>query len=42
MKSERRWNESFAKSESTLERMADEALREKQQGLAALLDPGRL
>jgi hypothetical protein len=42
MKSERRWDELFAKSRDVLERMADEALREHEQGLTKPLDPDRM
>ena len=42
IKSERRWDESFAKSGSALERMADQALGEHQQGSTAPLDPDRM
>ena len=42
MESERRWAELFGKSSSVLERMADEALKEHEQGLTTPLDPDRL
>ena len=42
MESERRWDESFAKSVSTLEQMADQALKEHEQGLTVPLDPDKL
>ena len=42
MESERRWAELFGKSSSVLERMADEALKEHEEGLTTPLDPDRL
>ena len=42
LESERRWDELFAKSSSALERMADQALKENEQGLTTPLDPDRL
>lgn len=42
MESERRWDESFAKSVSTLEQMADQALKEHEHGLTVPLDPDKL
>jgi hypothetical protein len=42
IESERRWDELFARPSDTLERMADEALREHQAGLTQLLDPDTL
>lgn len=42
MESERRWEELFASPSSVLERMADEALKEYEQGLTTPLDPDRL
>ena len=42
MESERRWGELFRKSSSVLERMADEALQEHEQGLTTPLDPDQM
>ena len=42
MESERRWSELFARSSSVPERMADEALKEHEQGLTTPLDPDQL
>jgi hypothetical protein len=42
MESERRWDEIFRKPSGVLERMADGALREHEQGLTTPLDPDRL
>jgi hypothetical protein len=42
IESERRWDELFARPSVTLERMADEALREHQAGLTQSLDPDTL
>ena len=42
MESERRWDEIFRESSGVLERMADEALQEHEQGLTTPLDPDRL
>ncbi len=42
MDSERRWDDLFAKPIATLERMADQALKERKQGLTTLLDPDEL
>jgi hypothetical protein len=42
MESEAQWSESFSKPAPTLERMADEALREHEQGRTIPLDPGTL
>ena len=42
MESERRWGDLFGKSSNVLERMADEALNEHQQGLTTPLDPDQL
>lgn len=42
MESERRWGELFSRSGSTPERMADEALEEREHGLTTPLDPDRL
>lgn len=42
MESERRWDELFGKPSSVLERMADEALRQHEQGLTTPLDPDQL
>ena len=39
---ERRWDESFAQSADTLERLADEALAEHRRGNTRLLDPDKL
>lgn len=40
--SERRWSQTFARSGSTLARLADEALAEHRTGEAQDLDPDRL
>jgi hypothetical protein len=40
--SERAWAKAFAESEDVLEKLADEAISEKQKGKAAPLDPDRL
>jgi hypothetical protein len=37
--SERRWDETFARSEKALERLADEALAEHRAGRSTPLDP---
>jgi hypothetical protein len=42
MESERRWSDLFGRSGSALERMADAALQEHEQGLTTPLDPDRL
>jgi hypothetical protein len=42
MKSERRWDELFGRPGSTLERMADDALKEHERGLTTPLDPDQL
>ena len=42
LESERRGDELFAKSSSALERMADQALKENEQGLTTTLDLDRL
>ena len=42
LESERRWSELFARSGSPLERMADEALEEQEQGRTTPLDPDHL
>ena len=42
MESECRWAELFGNSSRVLERMADEALKEHEQGLTTPLDPDRL
>ena len=39
---DRRWNRSFAHSQDTLERLADEALAEARAGRTEPLDPDRL
>lgn len=38
--SERRWDESFARSADALELLADEALAERRKGKTQALDPG--
>jgi len=40
--SERAWAKSFAESEDVLEKLADEAITEKQEGKTAPLDLDRL
>jgi hypothetical protein len=40
--SERRWDETFACSEKTLERLADEALAEHRAGRSTPLDPDEM
>jgi hypothetical protein len=40
--SERAWAKSFAESEDVLEKLADEAIREKQRGKTTALDLERL
>jgi hypothetical protein len=40
--SERRWAEAFASSGDILDKLADEALAEKQAGRTKVLDPDRL
>ena len=40
--SERRWDELFAKSAPTLERLADEAITEFREGRTQELDPDHL
>jgi len=42
MESERRWGELFRKPGSALERMADEALQQCEQGLTTPIDPDLL
>jgi hypothetical protein len=42
MESERRWGDLFAKPSGALERMADQALQEHEQGQTTPLDPDRL
>ena len=42
IESERRWGELLGRSGSVLDRMADEALKEHEQGLTAPLDPDEL
>jgi len=42
IESERRWSELFERPASTVERMADQALEEYDQGLTTPLDPDRL
>ena len=42
MESEHRWSELFGRSGTVLERMADEALKERAPGLTTPLDPDRL
>jgi len=42
MESEHRWGELFERSGSALERLADEALEEHEQGLTTPLDPDQL
>jgi hypothetical protein len=42
MESERRWDDLFAKTGSALNRMADRAVKEHEQGLTTPLDPDRL
>ena len=42
IESDRRWDELFGKSSSVPERMADEALKEDEQGLTTPLDPDQL
>jgi hypothetical protein len=42
IESERRWDGLFRKSGRVVERMADEALKEHEQGLTTPLDPDRL
>ena len=42
MESERRWDDLFAKTGSALDRMADRAVKEHEQGLTSPLDPDRL
>ncbi len=42
MESERHWGELFGRSSDVLERMADEALKEHEQGLTTPLDPDQL
>lgn len=39
---ERRWEESFARSQDVLERLADEALAERRAGKTQLLNPDAL
>jgi hypothetical protein len=40
--SERRWDETFARSEKGLERLADEALAEHRAGRSTSLDPDEM
>jgi hypothetical protein len=40
--SERRWDETFARSEKALERLADEALAEHRAGRSTPLDPDEM
>ncbi len=40
--SERRWDELFRRSGSVIDRMADEALREDEEGKTEPLDPNEL
>jgi hypothetical protein len=40
--SERRWDESFTRSEEGLERLADEALAEHRAGRSTPLDPDEM
>ena len=40
--SEARWQRVFAESEDILEKLADEALEDKQKGRTTSLDPNRL
>lgn len=40
--SEAKWRRRFAESEDVLEKLADEALEDKQKGRTAPLDHGRL
>ena len=42
IESERQWDEAFAKSESLLSRLAEEALEEHRAGQTQDLDPDRL
>ena len=42
MESERRWDDLFGRSSSTLERIADEALEEHERGLTTPLNPDQL
>lgn len=40
--SERRWTETFAQSEDLLDRLADEAIKEYEEGKTQLLNPNKL
>jgi len=42
LKSERRWEKTFADSEEALAQLADEALAEHREGRTQTLDPDRL
>lgn len=42
LSSERTWEKAFAESEETLEKLAEEALKQHKQGKTKPLDPDRL
>jgi hypothetical protein len=42
IESEQRWDELFSQPSETIERMADDALREHEAGLTEPLDPDKL
>ena len=42
LSSERHWEKTFAESEDSLEKLADEALRDHKKKKTRLLDPGNL